>query len=396
VALTDLGRRAESRLAGLTEGARIALACSLLAAATGLAAALTTISVADWSVTALVRMAPEQPLAELARDSDPGFVFVGYDGRGDGVYYYAIARDPLALGDEHELFERSAYRYGHPGYSWAASLLSAGDARIIPYAFLLLNLAGLAVAAGAASLLSRELCHSPWGGLLVAFNPGLVYATTIDTNEPVSAALLAVVLFAWLRGKWKLGLPALVALCFMKEWFALVPFALAAWELLGWRRSGRRALVRAITTAASVVPFGLWYVYLIVRFQGWPAAPAGDLLQFPPTGWVKTARLGAEWGTETFNRVVVGHVTVPLLVVLGVAFAVGIARALRLRSPVDFVYLAFMPVVYGLNSYNLLYTKDLIRTLAIPLALLPAVLVSCDRRRRHVDVGSVRGNRVKL
>ena len=137
----------------------------------------------------------------------PGFEFVDYDGRGDGVYYYAVARDPLALGDEHKLFELSAYRYGHPGYSWAAWLLTGGEGKFIPYAFLLLNLAGMGVAAGAASLISRELGHSAWGGLFVALNPGLVYATTIDTNEPVSTALLALVLLAWLRGRWILALP---------------------------------------------------------------------------------------------------------------------------------------------------------------------------------------------
>src|SRR5436190_2882135 len=93
---------------------RIAVACALVASATALAAALTTISVANWKVSALVRMAREQPLATLARESDPGFAFVDYAGRGDGVYYYAIARDPLARSGEHSMFELNAYRYGHP------------------------------------------------------------------------------------------------------------------------------------------------------------------------------------------------------------------------------------------------------------------------------------------
>jgi hypothetical protein len=375
---------------GLSRTGRIAVACSLVAVVTALGAALTTISVTDWNVTVLVRMAREQPLAPVARASDPDFAFVNYDGRGDGVYYYAIARDPLARGDEHRLFSSSAYRYGHPGFSWAASLLSAGDARFVPLVLLLLNLGGMGVAAGVASLIARELGHSGWGGLLVALNPGLVYATTIDTDEPVSAALLALVLLAWLRGRWKLGLPALAALCFMKEWFVLVPAALVVWELLQWRRSGlRQVLARGAAVAASVIPFGVWYLYVIVHFDGWPAAPAGQLLQFPPTGWIQTARLGADWGTETFNRLVVGHTTVPFLAVVGVAFCLGILRAVRLRSPVDLVFLAFMPVVFGLNSYNLLYAKDLIRTLAIPLALVPAVMVDCRTwRAPHRRVNS--------
>jgi hypothetical protein len=361
---------------------RIAATCAALAVVAAFGAALVTISIADWNVTVLVRMAREQPLASLAEKSDPDFAFVDFDGRGDGVYYYAVARDPLARGPEHELFVWSAYRYGHPGYSWAAWLLTAGNPVLIPFAFLLLNLVGIGAAAAAASFISHELGHTPWAGLLVALNPGLIYATTIDTSEPVAAALLALVLLAWLQRRWRLGLPALILLSFMKEWFVLVPLALGLWELLSWRQDGlRRALARSAAIWASLAPFGLWYLYVTVHFAGWPAAPAGDLLQLPLTGWVQTARLGARFGTETFDHVLVGHVTVPLLTVMGIAFALGIVRALRLRSPIDLAYLAFMPIVFGLNSANLLYTKDTIRTLAIPLALVPAVLASCAVRR---------------
>jgi hypothetical protein len=371
----------------------VALACALVSVATALAATLTTISVADWNVTVLVRMAEEQPLAPLARATDPDFRFVNYHGRGDGVYYYAIARDPLARGDEHELFVWAPYRYGHPGFGWAAWLLSAGNAELIPLAFLILNLTGLGVAAAAASLISRELGHSPWGGLAVALNPGLVYATTIDTNEPVSAALLALVLLAWLRGRWKLGLPAVAALCFMKEWFVLVPVGLAVWELLQLQRTGLSStLTRIAAIAASVAPFALWYLYVVVHFGSWPAAPAGELLQLPLTGWAQTARRAADMGMQTFDQVLVGHATLPLLAVVGLAFAVGTVRALRLGNPIHLVYLALLPVVLGLNWLNLLFAKDLMRTLAIPLALVPAVMVSSERwrDRRLASTGDAR------
>lgn len=363
---------------------RVALACACVAIVTAAIASATVMSVADWNVTVLVRMAAEQQLAPLARETDPGFAFVHFDGRGDGAYYYAIARDPLARGDAHTLFVWPAYRYGHPGLSWAAWLLTAGNAALVPFAFLLLNLAGMGVAAAGASFIARDLGHSPWGGLTIALNPGLVYATTIDTSEPLAAGLLALALLAWLRGRRALGLIPLAALCFMKEWFVLVPLGLAVWELLQLRRVGRRAaLGRVAAIAASVVPFGAWYVYVIVRFGGWPAAPAGDLIQLPLTGWAQTARRAADIGTGTFDGVVVGHLALPLLAVFGLAFVLGIARAARFRSPIDPVYLAFMPVVLGLNWFNLLYAKDLIRTTAIPLALLSAVLVAQRWRGRE-------------
>ena len=209
----------------------------------------------------------------------------------------------------------------------------------------------------------------------MALNPGLVYATTIDTSEPVAAGLLAVVLLLWLRGRRVAALPLIAALCFMKEWFVLVPVGLALWELVqmlrrrrrdGWRRVGALVL--------SIVPFGLWYLYVLLRFDEWPASPTRDFLQLPPTGWIQTARTAAEMGLDSFDRLVTGHVAVPLLATLAVAFAIGIVRALRLRTPIDPVYLMFMPIVFAMNTWGLLYAKDAIREVAIPLLLLPAVL----------------------
>ena len=43
---------------------------------------------------------------------------------------------------------------------------------------------------------------------------------------------------------------------------------------------------------------------------------------------------------------------------------------------VDAVYLAFMPVVFAMNQWGLLYTKDVIRELAIPIVLLPLVVAT--------------------
>jgi hypothetical protein len=47
-----------------------------------------------------------------------------------------------------------------------------------------------------------------------------------------------------------------------------------------------------------------------------------------------------------------------------------------------------MPVVLSLNWLNLLYAKDLIRTLSIPLALVPAVIAGGELwRERRLGTG---------
>jgi hypothetical protein len=364
---------------------RIPLACATVAIASACLAVLATVSIADWNVTVLVRMAAEEPMAPVARETDPDFVFVHYHGRGDGVSYYAIARDPLARGDEHDLIQWPAYRYGHPGYSWLARVIAFGSVSLLPVVLLLLNLIGMGVAGAAASLVARDLGYSAWGGLVVALNPGLVYATTIDTSEPVAAGFLAVVLLLWLRGRRVAALPMIAALCFMKEWFVLVPVGLALWELVQMLRRRRRDGWRRVAALVlSIVPFGLWYLYVLLRFDEWPASPTRDFLQLPPTGWIQTARTAAEMGVDSFDRLVTGHVAVPLLATLAVAFLIGIVRGFRLRTPIDPVYLMFMPIVFAMNTWGLLYAKDAIREVAIPLLLLPGVLAG----RRIAQSGS--------
>src|SRR5262245_8164115 len=92
-------------------------------------------------VTALVHLSTSDPAAQLAPRS---FSFVPADAHYDGVYFFAIAHDPLARGAAHTLIDNGAYRYGHPGYAWLAWLVSAGGRPgAIPYALVLVSLLGL-------------------------------------------------------------------------------------------------------------------------------------------------------------------------------------------------------------------------------------------------------------
>lgn len=56
---------------------------------------------------------------------------------------------------------------------------------------------------------------------------------------------------------------------------------------------------------------------------------------------------------------------------------------MRLRTPFDAAFLAFIPIVAALNSVTLLYPKDVLRTLAVPMALWPAVVMGLRGPRPH-------------
>jgi hypothetical protein len=322
-----------------------------------------------------------EPMAQLARKTDPGFAFVDVQAHYDGVYFYAIARDPFARGLAHSKIDRAAYRYAHAGYGWLAGLASGGRPEALPAALLAVGLAAAGVAGFAASRVSAELGHTPWGGLVVALSPGVVFAATADTSEPLALAVGALALLAWLRGRRGWAAIAIAACCFVKEPLLAIPAGLAAWELVSWFRTRAAGLWRRIIPLAiGPVLYAAWYVYLRATFGVWPFHQEGnDFLTWPLVGWWDSLRRAANLAVGSFEGMQTGHASVALLVVVGALLLIGVVRAVRIATPLDPVFLLGAVLVFCLNWYGVLYPKDLLREVAVPMALLPAVIAA----RRH-------------
>lgn len=348
----------------------IPLACAVAALASAGAGVVASLHWQGWDTSALVRMHDTLPLAKLAVHDQPTFRLRGESGFYDGAYFYAIARDPLATGEAHHLLGEAPYYWGHPAYGWAAWLASAGGRPgAVPDALLAVGLLSIFVAGAAASLLARAVGWSPWGGLVVALNPGLVFAVYSDTSEALGAALLLLGLAAYVRGRrgWALGLFA--ALCFVKEPLVLVPLAITAWEL--WR-TRRPPLV-----AGAVVPAVLWWLYLRIHLGAFPFGQGSERLTAPLAGW-KRGLLDAasqSWngGVDTAQ---LGQAAVALIIVVGLAILVAGIYALRLRSVVAPAFLAIAVLYACITPNGVQYPKDLIRELALVLTLLPFVLAA--------------------
>ena len=319
-----------------------------------------------WRVSALVHAANTDAIAPLAREADSNFAFVPSIDHYDGVYFYAIAQDPLARDVAHRLIDESAYRYGHAGYGWLAGLVSLRDPAFVPGALLFLGLLGMTVAAIAASLVARALGWTPWAGVFVAMSPGLVSAVIADTAEPVGVAVIALAILFWLRGRIAWAAVFLIAACLVKEPYVLVPVALAAGPLL----------------------FGVWYAYLRFNFGLWPFRASVSLWGPPIVGWVDTFRRALGLAGTDFNGAQLGAVLVPLLVTLAAALIFGALRALRLRTPLDVLFLLFFLLTALLNWWTLLYPKDLVRELIVPLLLLPAVIASLPSTQKTTAVSA--------
>lgn len=366
----------------MTRPRRVALACAATALATSGAGVVASLAAKDWHVSALVRMSETESIAKIARGHDSGFVFVPPTSHYDGVYFYAIALDPLGRGDPASSIDRSAYRYSHAGYGWMAWAASLGQPPAVPAAMLVLGLLGVAVGAAAASLLANDLGFTPWTALIVAFNPGIVYAASVLTSETVGIALLMLGLLAWLRERRVLAAVVLTAACLTKEPFLLVPVALGAWELIRGIRARRAAWIRdpelwrrAALLLAGPLTFALWYVYLIVQFDVVPHAQAEDLTTWPLLGWVTSLQDAGKigLGPYSFDQVQIATASVALVATAGAALLVGLVLAGRLRTAVSPVYAGLALVILCLEPLGVYYPKDLIREISMPVALLPFV-----------------------
>jgi hypothetical protein len=329
-------------------------------------------------------MAATEPMARIA-NRDRQFQFVDLGAHYDGVYFYAIALDPFATGQEHLLIDRAAYRYGHPGYGWLAGLLSLRRPDFIPLALLVLSLVGLFVGGVAASLLSTELDGPAWAGLAVALNPGLIYAITVDTSEAVGAALLMSALLAWARRRHVLASLLLIALSFAKEPLVLVPVGLALWETLETARhkDAQHYVRRMLAVLPGPTLYVTWALYLSSRFGTWPFQQGQDVLSVPLTGWLDTLSRAAGMATSSFESAQLGQAAVPLLAVMLAALALGVVRALRFRSLLDPVFLLLAGLALSVGWLALLYPKDLIRTLAFPLLVFTIALM-CGRSKQRL------------
>ena len=356
--------------------AAVPLWCAVIALVVVSVPVILAIQAAAGHPSGLVRMANTEPIAPYALAADPDFQFVDIGAHYDGVYYYAIARDPFAQGEAHTLIDKASYRYGHAGYGWLAGLVSLGRPALIPHALVFIGVISLAVAAWAVANIFQGFGLSGWWGLTIPFNPGLIYAATATTSEPLGAAVLSVGLLFWLRGRIVPAAAFFVALCLIKEPFVVVPVALAGYELLRKVRGRPRPDMWKRIGLLSIGPllFAIWYLYLIATFDTLPFKETEGFFQFPYAGWIESIRQAAALAEGPFYESQLGAPSVAFIAVIGGLTIFAIVRALRLRSPVQAIFLPLVAIDACLSPLGVLYPKDLIRELAIPLLLIPLVL----------------------
>jgi hypothetical protein len=365
---------------------QIAWICAVVALVVGIIVAWVAMWGAGGSTSALIRIPREEPLGAYVAERHDDWDFVQAATRYDGLYYYAIALDPLAGGQEHALIDAPAYRYGHAGHGWLARIVSLGSEANLPWALLLLGLAGFVVSAFAGALLAKEMTLTPWLGLGVVLNPGLVYALTVDTPETTGLAVMILGLLAWLRGRIWVAAALFILMCLIKEAFVFVPIGLGIWELLVYIQKRDRGDVWFRLGALALGPLALaaWFVYLHGKLGVWPFAEGPENLSAPIVGWAETLRLSAQQGQGAEFQV--GAIGLPILVVVATGLIALTIRSLFLRGPLDAIFALSALLIGCLSWYALLYPKDLLRNISVLVFLAPYVVLT--RRARQEAVGN--------
>ncbi|MCC7359241.1 MAG: hypothetical protein IT317_07185 [Anaerolineales bacterium] len=191
----------------------------------------------------------------------------------DGQFAYWIASDPRPAAAASHL-DVPAYRYQrllHPLLAWA---LAAGQAPLVPWTLVLVNVA--AQLAGV-WLVERWLTThgvSRWYALSYGLWAGLVLAVRLDLAEPLAYALAAAALLAGQRGRLGWSAAWLGLALFAKETTLAVWLGLAAWALVNrrWRALG--------LYAAAALPFAAFQV-LLTRWFGAVGLASGGYLATP-------------------------------------------------------------------------------------------------------------------
>src|SRR5579864_6396733 len=113
----------------------------------------------------------------------------GYDGQFD----YYIAVDPVNAPSHMDV---PAYRYQRVLYPFLARALALGQAPLVPYALVGINLAALAIGTFILERLLEAEHVSVWYALVYALFAGVFVAVRASTNEPLAYALVLTAIWA--------------------------------------------------------------------------------------------------------------------------------------------------------------------------------------------------------
>src|SRR5260221_6375108 len=189
--------------------------------------------------------------------------------RYDGQYTYYIAADPLHAA---EYLDVPAYRYQRILHPLLAGLLAFGQAPLIPWTMLAINLIALAAGTAALEQLLRAENTSRWYALIYGLFGGVFVAVRVNTSEPLAYGLVLLAILVERRGHvfWQAILFALAALAKETTLFFVVGYLIYYILERRWRDAMRLVLIVGL-------PFAAWQLVLRAWFGAFGIGSGGAL-----------------------------------------------------------------------------------------------------------------------
>ena len=143
---------------------------------------------------------------------DPGVP----DGRPgyDGQFAYQIARDPANGWTKTDV---PAYRYQRIAYPIAARVLALGNADLVPWTLILINLGALVVGTWLTEEILQHFRMSRWYALAYGLSAGTLMSVRLDLTEPLAYALAQAGVLLALKDRWRWAAVVLAVAALTKE-----------------------------------------------------------------------------------------------------------------------------------------------------------------------------------
>jgi hypothetical protein len=305
-----------------------------------------TLAVTVWFMAAAAARHDYDPTTWIVAGSDFGATSrvpadaVRLQGTGyDGQFYYALARDPLALdASTRAALDTPAFRAQRvllPTLAWAAS--GGGHPGALDWAIPALNVLAVALLALVVALYARARGASAWFGAGAGLVTGVFMAALRDLTEPLAlTALVAALLCHERRRPLAWGALATTA-CLGRESLVIVVAAVLISDL------ARRRWQTALAGAGAIVLLGSWQLWLRLHLAHFGVTSSGpDTLAAPFAGPIDQIRTLNRLGILTAPR---GLWALAFMLLTALAAGWGLWRAVRRRDELALAFAGMLVLV---------------------------------------------------
>jgi hypothetical protein len=327
----------------------------------GLGIVLRLLAPAGMDATMFLALGRDKPIQENYAERLLGRVETRPGAGHDGKFFFAQANDPWYLdpAENAAVLDRPLYRAERMLYPMVAGGFGFFPPGVVLWTLIVTNVLALGLGTFLAAKLAAAWGASPWLGLAVPLNIGLLFEVAIDGSGVVAYALCLAGLLALVRERTAQASIAFAAAALARE--AMLAFAVGVFLL--WWLDRRRPPWRIVI--APAIALALWAAYLGFRLHGVRGTGGAPGVLAPPF----VGMLGAfrSWiaDPDAFAALSV------ILLIIVVAFAV---LAPRSRLPIAWGALPFVALAIVLHVDVWREPFDLSRALAPVFTAAPFLL----------------------